>query len=69
MNIKKDITGTSQGHHRDKHKQDSIKIDKIDKIDKGGEKTSSLTTEEKKEMFDEFWKIYPNKKGKATRAF
>lgn len=65
MNTKKDITGTSQGHHRDKHKQDSIKIDKIDKIDKGGEKTSSLTTEEKKEMFDEFWKIYPNKKGKA----
>lgn len=27
--------------------------------------SSSLTAEEKKEMFDEFWKIYPNKQGKA----
>jgi hypothetical protein len=26
---------------------------------------SLLTTVEKKEMFTEFWKIYPNKQGKA----
>jgi hypothetical protein len=31
MDIKKDITGTSQGHHRDKQKQDSIKIVEIEK--------------------------------------
>lgn len=64
MDIKKDITGTSQGHHRDKHKQDSIKIDKIDK-NKASKKSSSVTTEEKKEMFAEFWKLYPNKQWKA----